>query len=122
MNRRADSKKGKITSTLVGGADVSIASVHLSMAPQVRDDGEMATATVEIAAERCVKRSPVSPYPEHNVCSARRLESHSRFSPVWLYVCVRNELGRVKRFSQILHRCFFCALVDTFELNCPIID
>jgi hypothetical protein len=40
---------------------------------------------------------------------------------VWLNICVRSELGLVKRLSHILHRCFFCALDDTFELNCPII-
>jgi hypothetical protein len=45
-----------------------------------------------------------------------------RFSPVWLYMCVCSELGRVNRLSQILHLCFFCELDDTFELNWPIID
>lgn len=37
-------------------------------------------------------------------------------------MCVCSELGRVKRLSQILHLCFFCELVETLELNCPIID
>lgn len=45
-----------------------------------------------------------------------------RFSPVWLYMCVWSELGRVKRLSQILHLCFFCELDETLELNWPIID
>lgn len=45
-----------------------------------------------------------------------------RFSPVWLYMCVCNELGRVKRLSQILHLCFFCVLEEILELNCPIIE
>lgn len=40
-----------------------------------------------------------------------------RFSPVWLYMCVCNELGRVKRLSQILHLCFFCVLDEILELN-----
>lgn len=45
-----------------------------------------------------------------------------RFSPVWLYMCVCKELGRVKRLSQILHLCFFCELDETLELNWFIID
>ena len=45
-----------------------------------------------------------------------------RFSPVWLYMCVCSELGRVNRLSQILHLCFFCEEEETFELNWPIID
>lgn len=47
---------------------------------------------------------------------------HLRFSPVWLYICVCNELGRVNRLSQTLHLCFFWVLEDTLELNWPIID
>lgn len=47
---------------------------------------------------------------------------YSRFSPVWLYICVCRELGRVKRLSQTLHLCFFCVLLDTLELNWLIID
>jgi hypothetical protein len=43
------------------------------------------------------------------------------FSPVWLYMCVCNELGRVKRLSQILHLCFFWVFADILEENCPII-
>jgi len=45
-----------------------------------------------------------------------------RFSPVWLYMCVWSELGRVNRLSQILHLCFFWLLEETLELNWPIID
>jgi hypothetical protein len=45
-----------------------------------------------------------------------------RFSPVWLYMCVWSELGRVNRLSQILHLCFFWLLDETLELNWPIID
>jgi hypothetical protein len=37
-------------------------------------------------------------------------------------MCVCKELGLVKRLSQTLHLCFFCALDDTLELNDPIID
>jgi len=37
-------------------------------------------------------------------------------------MCVCSELGLVKRLSQILHLCFFCAPGDDFELNCVIID
>jgi len=49
--------------------------------------------------------------------------SHANgFSPVWLYMCVCSELGRVNRLSQILHLCFFCELEETLELNCPIMD
>ena len=40
-----------------------------------------------------------------------------RFSPVWLYICVCKELGRVNRLSQTLHLCFFCVLDETLELN-----
>lgn len=43
--------------------------------------------------------------------------THLRFSPVWLYMCVCNELGRVKRLSQILHLCFFWVLAEILELN-----
>jgi hypothetical protein len=46
----------------------------------------------------------------------------SRFSPVWLYMCVCSELGRVNRLSHTLHLCFFCVLLATLELNDPIID
>ena len=45
-----------------------------------------------------------------------------RFSPVWLYICVWRELGRVKRLLQTLHLCFFCVLDETLELNWPIMD
>ncbi len=45
-----------------------------------------------------------------------------RFSPVWLYIWVWSELGRVKRLSQTLHLCFFCVLDDTLELKEPIMD
>lgn len=45
-----------------------------------------------------------------------------RFSPVWLYMCVCSELGRVNRFSQTLHLCFFWVLDETLELNWPIMD
>lgn len=45
-----------------------------------------------------------------------------RFSPVWLYMWVWSELGRVKRLSQTLHLCFFEVLVETLELKEPIID
>lgn len=45
-----------------------------------------------------------------------------RFSPVWLYMWVCNELGLVKRLSQTLHLCFFCALDETLELKDPIMD
>ena len=45
-----------------------------------------------------------------------------RFSPVWLYMCVCNELGRVKRLSQTLHLCFFCVLLETFDENWLIMD
>ena len=45
---------------------------------------------------------------------------HSRFSPVWLYMCVWSELGRVKRLSHTLHLCFFCVLLADLELNWPI--
>jgi len=45
-----------------------------------------------------------------------------RFSPVWLYMWVWSELGRVNRLSQILHLCFFCELDETLELNWDIID
>lgn len=48
--------------------------------------------------------------------------ANSRFSPVWLYICVCSELGLVKRLSQILHLCFFCELEDILELNELIID
>lgn len=40
-----------------------------------------------------------------------------RFSPVWLYMCVCREEGRVNRLSQILHLCFFCVLEGILELN-----
>lgn len=40
-----------------------------------------------------------------------------RFSPVWLYIWVCRELGRVKRLSHTLHLCFFCVLDDILELN-----
>ena len=52
----------------------------------------------------------------------RRMVVNIRFSPVWLYMCVWSELGRVKRLSQTLHLCFFCVLDDTLELNWPIMD
>lgn len=35
------------------------------------------------------------------------LRENLRFSPVWLYMCVCKEEGRVKRLSQTLHLCFF---------------
>src|ERR1700743_3856718 len=41
-------------------------------------------------------------------------------SPVWPYMCVCKELGRAKRLSQALHLCFFCALADILDENCPI--
>ena len=50
------------------------------------------------------------------------MQKHSRFSPVWLYMCVCSELGRVKRLSQTLHLCFFWALEEILELNWPIMD
>ncbi len=46
----------------------------------------------------------------------------SRFSPVWLYMWVCSELGRVNLLSQTLHLCFFCVFDDTLELKEPIID
>jgi hypothetical protein len=49
-------------------------------------------------------------------------ERNIRFSPVWLYIWVCKELGRVNRLSQTLHLCFFCVLDETLELNWPIID
>ena len=53
---------------------------------------------------------------------ARGFRPNSRFSPVWLYIWVCSELGRVNRLSHTLHLCFFCALDDTLELNELIID
>jgi len=50
------------------------------------------------------------------------MEHDLRFSPVWLYMCVCSELGRVNRLSQILHLCFFWELDETLELNWLIID
>jgi hypothetical protein len=47
---------------------------------------------------------------------------HSRFSPVWLYICVCNEDGRVKRLSHTLHLCFFWVLEGILELNWLIMD
>lgn len=44
-----------------------------------------------------------------------------RFSPVWLYMCVCKEEGRVNRLSQILHLCFFCVFEGILELNWVII-
>jgi hypothetical protein len=40
-----------------------------------------------------------------------------RFSPVWLYMCVCREEGRVNRLSHTLHLCFFCVFEGIFELN-----
>jgi hypothetical protein len=37
-------------------------------------------------------------------------------------MCVCSDEGRVNRLSHTLHRCFFCGLADTLELNEPIID
>ena len=45
-----------------------------------------------------------------------------RFSPVWLYMCVCSELGRVNLLSQTLHLCFFCVFDETLELKEPIMD
>lgn len=45
-----------------------------------------------------------------------------RFSPVWLYMWVCSDDGRVNRLSHTLHLCFFCVLDGIFELNWPIID
>lgn len=45
-----------------------------------------------------------------------------RFSPVWLYICVWSEDGRVNRLSQTLHLCFFWVLEGILELNWLIID
>jgi hypothetical protein len=45
-----------------------------------------------------------------------------RFSPVWLYMCVCREEGRVNRLSHTLHLCFFCVLEGIFELNWLIMD
>ena len=44
------------------------------------------------------------------------------FSPVWLYMCVCSELGRVNRLSQTLHLCFFCVFEDSLDENWPIMD
>jgi hypothetical protein len=95
---------------MINGA---VVLVYFSVSPQVGDDGEMATAAVDFAGE-C-----------YRTVSAVVIEDRAvnlRFSPVWLYMCVCNELGRVKRLSQILHLCFFCELDETFELNWLIID
>lgn len=43
-----------------------------------------------------------------------------RFSPVWLYMCVCKDEGRVNLLSQTLHLCFFWAFAGVFELNDPI--
>lgn len=45
-----------------------------------------------------------------------------RFSPVWLYIWVCKDEGRVKRLSHTLHLCFFWVLDGIFELNWLIID
>jgi len=44
------------------------------------------------------------------------------FSPVWLYMWVCSELGRVNRLSQTLHLCFFWVFDETLELKEPIMD
>ena len=91
----------------------ALSLVHLSVSPQVGYDREVATATVNFTRKgcRCVSG-----------CLSCGIYIDVRFSPVWLYMCVCRELGRVKRLSQILHLCFFCELDETFELNCPIMD
>lgn len=43
------------------------------------------------------------------------------FSPVWLYMWVWREEGRVNLLSQTLHLCFFVVLDWTRLLNWPII-
>ena len=49
-------RRAEATSSLLGRADVSIASVYLAMTTQVRDDREMAAAAVKVAAECCIGR------------------------------------------------------------------
>ena len=51
-----------------------------------------------------------------------RGKGNSRFSPVWLYMCVCRELGRVKRLSQTLHLCFFWVPDTILELKELIMD
>ena len=63
----------------------------------------------------CIRAIPTSFGP-------KKKKPDSRFSPVWLYIWVWRELGRVNRLSQTLHLCFFCVLGAALELNCPIMD
>ena len=88
--------------------------MHFAVTAEVGDDREVAATAVDFTCKCYI--------------SVRiRLDSsvgslNLRFSPVWLYMCVCNELGLVNLFSQTLHLCFFCVLDDTLELNEPIID
>lgn len=91
--------------------------VHLSVAAQIGNDAEMAAASFYFAGESWIL---LDCFFFGGIVEVKGKDL--RFSPVWLYICVCSELGRVKRLSHTLHLCFFCVLDETLELNWPIID
>lgn len=99
---------------LVGRVTFLLALVDLLVSAQVGNHGEVSPATVHVTCEGCL-------YVSTGFLDSRGI-ANSRFSPVWLYICVCREEGRVKRLSHTLHLCFFCVLEGIFELNWLIID
>jgi len=59
----------------------TFALVHLAVASQVRDDGEVATAAIYVTGE-CYE------FRQWNASKKSPERFDVRFSPVWLYMCV----------------------------------
>lgn len=80
--------------------------VDLAMPTQIRHNREVSATAWYFTRECCFNKN--CQYTMNiREWNNKMNVSNSRFSPVWLYMCVCNELGRVNRLSHTLHRCFF---------------